>query len=168
MSRTDRPDNDRPDDLDAVFSEIVADLRAEGFGSSAEQTDPGENTGYRDDPSPESGVRGSPTTSDWRSGGVGWDSTMLSGDGADTDSDDDHFVPPEPPPLPKLTRAAIMVLAFFGVGLLLLVAPGVLGIGTNVATPLGILALATGLGFLLLRSREGPPPGADPDSGAQV
>jgi hypothetical protein len=51
----------------------------------------------------------------------------------------------------------------------LLIAPGVLGIGKVVATPLGILALAAGLGFLLLRARDdNRPPGSDPGTGAQV
>ncbi|MGH3947848.1 MAG: hypothetical protein ACRDSE_01810 [Pseudonocardiaceae bacterium] len=172
-----RPDRDRPDDTDAVFSEIVADLRAEGVGAGAERGETSE-TAYRDDPDP--GKRSESPPSDWRVGPVGWDSTMLSDNDNDNDNDsdsdnddrgdvdDDHFVPPEPPPLPRLSKAAVLVLLFFAVGLLLLLAPGVAGIGATVATPLGILALATGLGFLLLRSREGPPPGSDPENGAQV
>lgn len=166
MTRPDRGERDRPDDLDAVFSEIVADLRAEGFGAGAELDD-APRGGAQQDIRPEPLTASDIAPSDWRSTPVGWDSTMLSNDATPAD-EEDHFVPPEPPPLPKLTRAAVLVLMFFGVGLLLLIAPGLLGIGSTVATPLGILALAAGLGFLLLRSRQGPPPGSDPENGAQV
>jgi hypothetical protein len=61
-----------------------------------------------------------------------------------------------------------VVLLFFVVGLLLLLAPAVLGVGAALATPLGILALAIGLALLLLRVKQGPPDGADPTNGAQV
>lgn len=166
MTGQDRPERDRPDDVDAAFSEIVADLRAEGFGAGTDQ-DEAPGTGSQQDVRPEPVAASDTAPNDWRSTPVGWDSTMLSNATSASD-DDEHFVPPEPPPLPRLTRAAVVVLVFFGVGLLLLIAPGVLGIGPSVATPLGILALAAGLGFLLLRSREGTPPGSDPENGAQV
>jgi hypothetical protein len=63
---------------------------------------------------------------------------------------------------------ALLVLLLFVAGLLLLIAPNLVGLGTSSATPLGILALATGIALLLLRVRQGPPPGADPSNGAQV
>lgn len=164
MNRPDDPERDRPEDVDAVFSEIIADLRAEGLGT---ETDTDEARSPRDDAEPAAGGRAERPSADWRSSEVTWDNTMLSDDVIDLD-DDEHFVPPEPPPFPRLTGAAVVVMLFFGLGMLLLIAPGMIGMGATVATPLGILALAAGLGFLLLRSREGPPPGSDPDSGAQV
>lgn len=170
MSRADQPERDRPDDVDALFSEIVADLKAQGVGVDTDFDDPSPHPrrAAEEEPPAEEQRPREPATDEWRGAPVGWDQTMLSANDIDFGEDDEHFVPPEPPPLPRPTKAAVLVLLFFGIGLMLLIAPGVFGIGVTVATPLGILALAAGLGFLLLRTREGPPPGSDPDSGAQV
>jgi hypothetical protein len=164
-----------PDDIDAAFSEIVADLRAQGVGDGAGHAQRARSTRderSRDDAA-DTGAGGPvPGTaeSQWRSSSAGWDSTMFGDtDGMPTESDEEHFVPPEPPPLPKLRKGTIVVLLFFVLGLVLLIAPNAVGLSANVALPLGILTLATGLGFLLLRSRNGgPPPGSDPANGAQV
>lgn len=163
MSRTEK-NPDGQDDVDAIFDELVADLRAEGVGTRSDVADRDETPAKRDD----SGDRGTAAGADWRSSEVGWDETMLSDDPTAAD-DDEHFVPPEPPPLPRPTGSMVIVALFFGVGLLLLIAPGVIGLATTVATPLGILALAAGLGFTLLHARDdNRPPGSDPSNGAQV
>lgn len=165
--------SDGPEDVDATFEEIVADLRAEGFGSydtkratdlpSEADTDPA--TGPEPDDRASSG---SPDSGGWRDSPARWDDTMFSPtDPLDAD-DDEHYVPPEPPPLPKPRRGAFIVLLFFVVGLLLLIAPNLLGLNDTVGTPIGMLALATGIALLLLRVRQGPPDGADPSNGAQV
>jgi hypothetical protein len=161
MSRGKGPDG--PEDVDATFAEIVADLRAEGIGVISDDTadaEPAtsEKTSREQEQAPDRG-------SGWRGGGTEWDTTMLGGDPA---ADDEHFVPPEPPPLPRPRKGAIIVLLFFVVGLALLIAPKLMGLGTALATPLGILSLAIGIALLLLRVRQGPPPGADPSNGAQV
>ena len=151
-----------PEDVDATFAAIVADLRAEGVGviddveaepaparpEPAESEKPAEP----EKPAAEAG---------WRTGGTGWEDTVLSGDPA---GDEEHYVPPEPPPLPRPGKGAFVVLLFFVAGLLLLIVPGVVGVSTTVATPLGILALATAIALLLLRVKQGPPDG----DGAQV
>ncbi|MFD9891099.1 hypothetical protein ACFWY9_17285 [Amycolatopsis sp. NPDC059027] len=166
------PGKDGPEDVDATFAEIVADLRAEGVGllsqdETVDTVDDAIDTAELklDPPKPE--TTGSTGTADagWRGGGTNWDKTMFSEDPA---SDDEHFVPPEPPPLPRPRKGAFVVLLLFIVGLLLLIIPGFIGISQTVATPLGILALATAIALLLLRVRQGPPPGADPSNGAQV
>jgi hypothetical protein len=154
---------DGPEDVDATFAEIVADLRAEGVGLISEDTadaEPAapEKSSHEQEQAPERGAN-------WRSGGTEWDATVFSDDPAD---DNEHFVPPEPPPLPRPRKSAFIVLLFFVIGLLLLIAPKLLGLSTTSATPLGILALAVGIALLLLRVRQGPPPGADPSNGAQV
>lgn len=184
MSRTDSPDG--PDDVDAIFGEIVADLRAEGVGTRSDvepsrgrrSTEPADaDPAAAGDDTADSGVDdggATPADSDtradntpWRTADVGWDDTMLDDDL--TEDDDEHFVPPEPPPIPKPPSSVLVVGLFFLTGLVLLIAPHIIGIGTAVGTPLGILALAAGLGFLLLHARDDPrPPGADPDNGAQV
>lgn len=158
---------DGQDDVDAIFDELVADLRAEGVGTRSDVADaPAGEPEQAPERTPEE--PSAPAAGDWRSSEVGWDETMLSDDPT-TAGDDEHFVPPEPPPLPRPTGAMIIVALFFVVGLVLLIVPSVIGISQVVATPLGILALAAGLGFMLLRARDdNRPPGSDPSSGAQV
>ncbi|WP_033293338.1 hypothetical protein [Amycolatopsis jejuensis] len=180
---------DGPEDVDATFAEIVADLRAEGVGVFVDE-DPfpgaGTDTVPPDSRPADPDVSGSgstparpaadpvpqrpqppkaPAEDGWRTGGTDWDETMFSADPA---GDDEHYVPPEPPPLPRWRKGAFVVLLFFVVGLLLLIVPNLIGVGPALATPLGILSLATGIALLLLRVRQGPPPGADPTNGAQV
>lgn len=172
MSRT--PGSDGPEDVDATFEEIVADLRAQGFGEPDTGVDTDPDPG--DDPAPEpeprrpapggTGTPG-PASTSWRTSDSAWEDTMLGSPPPGSD-DDEHYVPPEPPPLPRPRKGAFVVLLFFVVGLLLLIAPRLLGLSTTVATPLGLLALATGIALLLLRVRQGPPDGADPENGAQV
>ncbi|KAA9158423.1 hypothetical protein FPZ12_022805 [Amycolatopsis acidicola] len=154
-----------PEDVDATFAAIVADLRAEGVGEFADEEPldlPAEPKPERKappaDPQPE------PETS-WRTGGPGWEDTVLGDEPAD---DDEHYVPPEPPPLPRPGKGAFIVLLFFLIGLFLLIAPGLIGISASLGTPLGILSLATAIALLLLRVKQGPPDGADPSNGAQV
>lgn len=171
---------DGPEDVDATFEEIVADLRAEGLGSTGSYdtkraTDPPPELEGKPDAEPGAAPEPEPggvaeslagAGAGWREGGAGWDETMFA-DGP-LDSDDEHYVPPEPPPIPKPRRGAFIVLLFFVLGLLLLISPTWLGLNETVGTPLGLLALATGIALLLLRVRHGPPDGADPTNGAQV
>ncbi|MFB9685331.1 hypothetical protein [Amycolatopsis plumensis] len=161
---------DGPEDVDATFAEIVADLRAGGFGLPEDDTaDTAEAAGTESRKTPERPAEppavDTPPDPGWRSGGTSWDTTMFSDDPAD---DDEHYVPPEPPPLPRPKMGAFLILLLFLAGLFLLILPGAIGVGPTVATPLGILALATAIALLLLRVRQGPPPGADPSNGAQV
>ncbi|MBE1497144.1 hypothetical protein H4696_004244 [Amycolatopsis lexingtonensis] len=166
---------DGPEDVDATFAEIVADLRADGFGlpeddtaDAPESKQAGTATEQRktpERPAEPPAADPSPPEPGWRSGGTSWDTTIFSDDPAD---DDEHYVPPEPPPLPRPKMGAFLILLLFLAGLFLLILPGAIGVGQTVATPLGILALATAIALLLLRVRQGPPPGADPSNGAQV
>lgn len=70
---------------------------------------------------------------------------------------DEHFVPPEPPPLPRLGPPALVGLALLGLGLVLLVAPGWVGVPGPYGLPLGLITLASGLGWLVLRLWPDPP-----------
>ncbi|MBB5856740.1 hypothetical protein ACFQ05_28010 [Amycolatopsis umgeniensis] len=172
---------DGPEDVDATFAEIVADLRAEGVGlfpeedlgkpagKAVEKTEKAEKVEKPSEkaPRPETSSEADPEPG-WRGGGTSWDKTLFEDDPAGSSDDEGHFVPPEPPPLPRPRKGAFIVLLFFLLGLLLLIAPTLIGMGTRLGTPLGILALATAIALLLLRVRQGPPPGADPHNGAQV
>ncbi|HET9257308.1 MAG TPA: hypothetical protein VFO16_19200 [Pseudonocardiaceae bacterium] len=80
---------------------------------------------------------------------------------------DDHFDPPEPPPLPILRPRTVGGLLALAAGVLLLVAPNLLGLGERVGTPLGLLALAGGIGWLLMGLRPDPPTGGS-DDGARL
>ncbi len=82
--------------------------------------------------------------------------------------DDDHYVPPEPPPLPALQPRTIGGILVLAVGVLLLLAPGVLGIAERLAMPFGLLALTGGFGWLALGLRSGPPPDSGWDDGARL
>lgn len=151
MGKADPPDGQ--DDVDVIFGEIVADLRAEGVGTTSESAE------VPVEPSPDSVGGG------WRPGARQWDESMMS----DSDDDDEHFVPPEPPPLPKPPRSVLVTGLFFLLGFVLLIAPSFLGLTLDVGMPLGILSMAAGIGFLLLHARDDPrPPGSDPENGAQV
>ena len=176
MSRLD--DQDGQDGVDATFEQIVAGLRAQGVGADSGTVDKadrndrlersGDTGGRSDGDRDRLAERPEPPASPgdgWRGGGADWDTTMLGGDPAD---DDEHYVPPEPPPLPRPRKGAFVVLFFFVVGLLLLIAPELIGLSSSIGLPLGMLALASGITLLLLRVKQGPPDGADPNSGAQV
>lgn len=184
---------DGPEDVDATFAQIVADLRAQGVGTNRDDpddpsgvadtgdtdgiessSDSTDATGTADTRSPrETGEprtreRGEPEATraggGWRESETGWDETMFGPD----PGNDEHYVPPEPPPLPRPRKGAFIVLLFFVVGLLLLISPGVIGLNSTIGTPLGMLSLAIGIALGLLRVRQGPPDGADPTNGAQV
>ena len=80
---------------------------------------------------------------------------------------DEHFVPPEPPPLPRLGPPAAVGLGLLVLGLVLVTAPGWLGVGPTYGLPLGLVTLAAGLGWLVLRLWPTPPDDGD-DDGARL
>lgn len=77
--------------------------------------------------------------------------------------EDEHFVPPEPPPLPRLGPPAAVGLGLLLLGIVLCVAPNVVGVPSTYGLPLGLVALASGLGWLVLRLWPDPPPRGDGD-----
>lgn len=64
---------------------------------------------------------------------------------------DEHFVPPEPPPLPRIGPPALVGLTLIVLGIVLIAAPGWLGVPTPYGVPLGLVSIASGLGWLVLR-----------------
>ncbi|MDQ3405740.1 MAG: hypothetical protein M3548_20495 [Actinomycetota bacterium] len=155
------------EDIDAVFAQIVADLQREGVGvnvpSEAEvKRDHAEANRVEPEPPAES-VAAQPTVA-WRGHGTDYD---LTGDVLDA-AEDEHYEPPEPPPLPRLRPATLFAIGLMILGVLLLALPGVIGLGPRVATPIALLSLASGIGLLLFRVRKTPPVYPDGDDGAQV
>jgi hypothetical protein len=84
--------------------------------------------------------------------------------------EDEHFIPPEPPPLPRLGPPALVGLVLIAIGIVLVVAPGWLGIADPYGLPLGLVGLASGLGWLVLRLWPDPSDRSDDegDDGAIV
>jgi len=71
--------------------------------------------------------------------------------------EDEHFIPPEPPPLPRVGPPILVGLALIVIGLILVIAPGWLGVPATYGLPLGLVGLAAGLGWLVLRLWPDPP-----------
>lgn len=68
-------------------------------------------------------------------------------------SDDDHFTPPEPPPLPRLRPATLGAVLLMLAGLTLIVFPTLLVIDTQLTMVLGLVMLAGGAVTLVSRLR---------------
>jgi hypothetical protein len=77
--------------------------------------------------------------------------------------EEEHFVPPEPPPLPRLGPPALVGLSLLALGLVLVVSPNWVGVPATYGLPLGLVALAAGLGWLVLRLWPDPPERIDDD-----
>lgn len=83
------------------------------------------------------------------------------------EGEEEHYEPPVPPPLPVLSRAAAYALGLLAGGAILLIAPGLVGLSGEFGFVLGVLGIASGVGMLVWRMREGPKYD-DPDDGAIV
>lgn len=83
-----------------------------------------------------------------------------------TPVEDEHFVPPEPPPLPRLAPPAAVGLVLLILGIVLVTSPGWVGVPETYGMPLGLLTLAAGLGWLVLRLWPSPPRPGEDDDGA--
>jgi hypothetical protein len=79
---------------------------------------------------------------------------------------EEHFIPPDPPPLPHLGPPAIVGLTLLVLGIILAVTPQVVGLNESAGLPLGLLTLALGLGWLVLRSWPTEEPDSEEDDGA--
>jgi hypothetical protein len=83
--------------------------------------------------------------------------------------DDDHYIPPPAPPLPKLepvTKGAW--LALFGGPLYLIIATAAGWTVSGLAAFLAVAAFVGGFAVLVLRMDSGPPKDRGPDDGAVV
>jgi hypothetical protein len=162
---TRRDNADGPEDIDAAFAEIVADLErdstfarwpenaTEDSRENRDALDTADTTGAVPDavevePRPERD-----------SGPRSWT--------PQPDEEDEHFVPPEPPPLPTPRPTTLIGFVVIALGVLLLLVPGLAGLSTSFTMPLGLVLISAGIGWLLLRLRHGGPPNSD-DNGAQV
>jgi hypothetical protein len=174
-----------PADVDAAFASIVADWAADGSPQWPDDTASGDDgrPRARDDDGPSSGLGtqtppgGRPTTRD-----VPGRQAPRPGAGPHIDppvpearrnpparpAEDEHFVPPEPPPLPKLGLSSLLGIGLLVVGVVLLAVPGLLGGPIGLGIVPGLLAMTAGLGWLVFGLRRGRDHGdaAGPDDGA--
>ena len=65
--------------------------------------------------------------------------------------EDEHYIPPEPPPLPRIGPPAAVGLSLIVLGIVLIAAPGWIGVPELYGVPLGLVGIASGLGWLVLR-----------------
>ena len=87
------------------------------------------------------------------------------------DADDAHFVPPEPPPLPRLRRRTVAALLLMALGILAMVEPQLFQIAPDAVLILGLVLLMTGIGLLVSRLRAratDPEDGSGWDDGARL
>jgi hypothetical protein len=158
---------DGPEDVDAAFAEIVAGLEREGVGvgltEEIEKPDLDHDT-------PTAPIEPATPPTGWRRPEAPWDWTGSTGDLGDPDPSEpeEHFVPPEPPPLPRPRLSTVFGLVMILLGVLLLVAPRAIGLNVAIALPLALVSITSGIGWLMLRIKQGPPPGSDGGDGAQV
>jgi hypothetical protein len=96
----------------------------------------------------------------WRTPDTEWD--------PDAVAEEEHFVPPDPPPLPRLRKGTVFGIVLLAIGIFLLAGPSLIGLEPRIATPLALISMAAGIGWLVLRMRQGPPPDSGWDDGAQL
>jgi hypothetical protein len=91
------------------------------------------------------------------------------GAGLPDEEDEEGYTPPAPPPLPRISHAAIGSLLSIAIGLLVFLKPGLLPMDSNVAMVLGFLGILGGFAGLVWRLRSGDEEDSGPpDDGAVV
>jgi hypothetical protein len=181
-------DTGLPDDVDAAFAAIVADWAAAGAPRWPDEL-PDLQAPGRDDDGPSSGPSSGLGTATPPGGQGRVDGppapptppaprpeSRTSRPGRPTPpprpappaEDEQHYVPPEPPPLPRLGLSSLLGLALLVVGVVLLAVPGLLGGPVGLGIVPGLLAMTAGLGWLVFGLRRGRDegPAADTDDGA--
>ncbi|GAA1837215.1 hypothetical protein GCM10009836_14800 [Pseudonocardia ailaonensis] len=76
---------------------------------------------------------------------------------------EEHYVPPEPPPLPKLGAAVGVGLVLVAIGIILIAAPSWIGTSSVYGLPLGLVAIAAGITWLLMRLWQPASTDGEPD-----
>jgi hypothetical protein len=70
------------------------------------------------------------------------------------DRPEEHYEPPPPPPVPVPAPASLYAVLLVVAGVLLVFAPGLLRLSTDVGLVLGVAAIAGGVALLVTRMRE--------------
>ena len=82
---------------------------------------------------------------------------------AEFQADNEHFTPPDPPPVPRPGRRTVVALLLMGLGLFLLLRPGVLQVGADAVLVLAMTCLVGGFGILVWGLRPHAIDPEDPD-----
>ena len=82
--------------------------------------------------------------------------------------DDDHYVPPAPPPLPKLATPTIVAMSVLAISIIVLGVGGQFGLAGRLSLVLGIGGLLLGAVILFTRVRERRRDEGDEDDGAAL
>lgn len=125
----------RPDplvgvDTDAAFADLIADWHVDTVTAIREA----EKALSREDEDWKARLEQAPAESSWL--------------------DEQHYVPPTPPPMPRLSAPTIMAVLVLAASVLLLVLGGELGIASNVTMLLGVCGVLLSTGILVMRLRE--------------
>ena len=72
------------------------------------------------------------------------------------DDGEEHYVPPAPPPLPRLAPVTVWALVVIVLSVLMLALGGMLGLPGSLGLLLGIGGLLVGAGMLVMRLRAHP------------
>ena len=86
---------------------------------------------------------------------------------ASAEDDEEHYVPPAPPPLPRLSGATIGALLIMSASLVVLILGSEFGLPGDFSFLAGVAGILVGAGILIMRLRERPPDDED-DDGAVV
>jgi hypothetical protein len=81
--------------------------------------------------------------------------------------DDDHYRPPPSPPVPRLSRQALLAVTLLLIGVLLLAVPSLVGLDQEAGMLFGMVSILSGGALLVLRLRDSRSDD-DPDDGAVV
>lgn len=84
-------------------------------------------------------------------------------------AEQERYIPPPPPPLPRFSKHTVGALLTVAFGVFVLsLGSRLLDMDPDGAFKVGILAIVSGIGYLIWRMRDGPPDGDRPDDGAVV
>jgi len=173
---SDAAEGGKLDDFESRWQELVAQLESDAADRTADP-DRGMDTERGADQTAESDSDTSWKAKDFQLPRIrtalplGEEPTLLDALDADYDDGDESFVPPEPPPVPKISQAAAISLGLIGLGVLVLVWPQLL-VYLNIRDPevalvVAAVFLVAGSVGLVLRLRAAPDE-EDPDDGARV
>jgi hypothetical protein len=158
------------DDEELIWRQIVASYEAEpaapvppwpvaedgdepaGRGGAAPATDP--------DGDPDDRPR-------WRRGAADGAAGAEDPLPAPEEDEEEHYVPPPPPPVPRPSRQAVLALVLLLIGLVLVFAPGQVGLDEGAGLTFGVGAILSGTVVLILRLRDSRSDDG-PDDGAVV
>ncbi|GAA4920908.1 hypothetical protein EV188_105109 [Actinomycetospora succinea] len=165
---------DLPEDVDAAFASIVADWAADGAPRWPDEESGPVAPEARSDDGPPAGTGTVTPPQGQRAPSSDAPVSRPRAHPAEghrrhvppTPPEDEHYVPPEPPPLPRLGLSSLLGLALLVVGVVLLAVPGLLGGPVGLGIVPGLLAMTAGLGWLVFGLRRHREPEDGPDDGA--